>query len=53
MNAYIKMYNIEYFYFVSETFLAISDIGFREFCEQYSKIAVPFWFNTRPETREN
>ncbi len=50
MNAYIKMYNIEYFYFVSETFLAIPDDRFREFCEQYSKIAVPFWFNTRPET---
>lgn len=50
IKAYIAMYNTEYFYFVSETFLAISDDRFREFCEHYSKIAIPFWFNTRPET---
>lgn len=50
MKAYIGMYNVEYFYFVSETFLAIPDDRFREFCEQYSKMAIPFWFNTRPET---
>lgn len=50
INSYISKYKIEYFYFVSETFLAITDEKFYDFCEQYSKIATPFWFNTRPET---
>ena len=50
IKAYIADYNIEYFYFVSETFLAMPEEMFEEFCHAYSKIAVPFWFNTRPET---
>ena len=54
MEAYIEEYDIEYFYFVSETFLGIPDARFREFCEMYKSIDIPFWFNTRPETlREN
>lgn len=47
---YISRYQINYFYFVSETFLAIPDRRFDEFVERYSDINVPFWFNTRPET---
>ena len=50
MEAYIEEYNIEYFYFVSETFLGIPDHRFREFCNMYKSIGIPFWFNTRPET---
>lgn len=47
---YIAHYQINYFYFVSETFLAASDDFLDEFVEKYAKIKVPFWFNTRPET---
>ena len=54
MKAYIDEYDIEYFYFVSETFLGIPDARFQEFCDMYKEFRLPFWFNTRPETlREN
>ena len=47
---YIEKYGVEYFYFVSETFLAMPRKRFEEFIEGYRKIKIPFWFNTRPET---
>ncbi|MBT4890143.1 MAG: B12-binding domain-containing radical SAM protein [Rhodospirillales bacterium] len=47
---YIEEYDVEYFYFISETFLAMSKKMRAEFYEKYSKIKKPFWFNTRPET---
>ena len=50
INDYIERYDIEYFYFVSETFLAMSSKRFFDFCQEYKKISIPFWFNTRPET---
>jgi anaerobic magnesium-protoporphyrin IX monomethyl ester cyclase len=50
MKYYIKELGIEYFYFVSETFLAMPKKRFEAFCEMYKKIKLPFWFNTRPET---
>jgi hypothetical protein len=50
IKEYVRRYDIEYFYFVSETFLAVSESRFKEFCDAYEEIAVPFWFNTRPET---
>jgi len=50
INFYISNYNINYFYFVSETFLAMPKQQLNEFIERYSDIKVPFWFNTRPET---
>lgn len=50
MVSYIEEYDIEYLYFVSETFLGIPDSRFREFCDMYKPIGLPFWFNTRPET---
>ena len=40
----------EYLYFWADTFLAISKKEFEEFCEMYSKIKLPFWIETRPET---
>ena len=46
----IKNYKIEYIYFITDTFLAMSDREFDEFCEMYSEFKLPFWFNTRPET---
>jgi len=50
MRYYMKEFNVEYFYFVSETFLAMPKKRFYDFCEMYKKIKIPFWFNTRPET---
>lgn len=46
----IDKYNAEYFYMVSETFLAMPHRMFEEFIEMYSEFKIPFWFNTRPET---
>lgn len=46
----VENYDIEYFYFVSETFLSISDERFEEFIEMFRKYKIPFWFNTRPES---
>jgi len=50
MKHYIDELGVEYFYFVSETFLAMPKKRFYEFCKMYEKIKLPFWFNTRPET---
>jgi len=47
---YIKEHNIEYFYFISESFLSMREDLFNEFVEFYSSIRIPFWFNTRIET---
>ena len=46
----IEKYQVEYFYIVSETFLAMPRNVFDEFVKRYQKIRIPFWFNTRPET---
>jgi anaerobic magnesium-protoporphyrin IX monomethyl ester cyclase len=47
---YIEELNVEYFYFVSETFLAIPKARLDEFFDRYEEIKIPFWFNTRAET---
>jgi radical SAM superfamily enzyme YgiQ (UPF0313 family) len=47
---YIDEYDVEYFYFISETFLAMPKKMRDEFYEKYKDIKLPFWFNTRPET---
>jgi len=41
---------VEYNYFWADTFLAMSDKEFDEFCDMYSDIKLPFWIQTRPET---
>ena len=46
----IEKFQVEYFYIVSETFLAMPRNIFDEFVKRYQKIRIPFWFNTRPET---
>jgi radical SAM superfamily enzyme YgiQ (UPF0313 family) len=46
----ISTYNIEYIMFITDTFLAMSEKEFDEFCEMYSEFKLPFWMNTRPET---
>lgn len=45
-----KKWDAEYVYFLSDTFLAMNDDEFNEFTRIYSKIRLPFWMQTRPET---
>jgi len=40
---------VEYNYFWADTFLAMNRDEFEEFCDMYSEIKIPFWFQTRPE----
>ncbi len=47
---YITNYDVEYFYFISETFLAMSKRERDKFYDLYKEYKIPFWFNTRPET---
>ncbi len=49
LRAYIKIYNPEFVYIVSESFLAGSIDTVRNFTEMYQQFSIPFWFNTRPE----
>ena len=50
IECYLKEYNIEYFYFISESFLGMGEKKLDEFVELYKSIKIPFWFNTRIET---
>ena len=47
---YLQNTSVEYFYFVSETFLAMPPYERESFYKLYNKYSLPFWFNTRPET---
>tara|TARA_Y100000590_G_scaffold18275_1_gene21784 strand:+ start:48029 stop:49570 length:1542 start_codon:yes stop_codon:yes gene_type:complete len=46
----ITKFKIEYIFFITDTFLAMSEKEFDEFCEMYSEFKLPFFMNTRPET---
>jgi len=46
----VPKYKIEYIFFITDTFLAMSEKEFDEFCEMYSEFNLPFFMNTRPET---
>jgi anaerobic magnesium-protoporphyrin IX monomethyl ester cyclase len=50
LQNYVREYQPEFFYFSSETFLAISTSEFDAFIEGYRSIGLPFWIQTRPET---
>ena len=50
IESYLSEYSIEYFYFISESFLSMGEKKLNEFVELYKSIKVPFWFNTRIET---
>ena len=50
MKYLISEFKIEYIFFITDTFLAMSEKEFDEFCEMYSEFKLPFWMNTRPET---
>ena len=43
-------YKPDSFYFWADTFLAVTDAEFEEFCDMYSEFKLPFWIQTRPET---
>ena len=50
IRSLVEKYAIEYIFFVTDTFLAMSEGEFDEFCEMYSEFKLPFFMNTRPET---
>ena len=50
IDYYVHAYEAEYFYFVSETFLAFPRKERETFYRLYAQYGIPFWFNTRPET---
>lgn len=50
IKEYVNKYKVEFFYFISESFLSMPPKKFDEFCERYVEYKIPFWFNTRPET---
>lgn len=50
IKLYIEKYNVGYFYFVFEIFLGMPMEYLLEFAEEYKKIKIPFWCNTRTET---
>ncbi len=43
-------YNINFIYFIDESFLSMRKERFEEFIEEYGKIKLPFWCETRVET---
>lgn len=50
LKYFVDNHNMEYAYFWADTFLAMSNREFDEFCEMYQDIKLPFWMQTRPET---
>jgi len=50
MHYQIEKHSPEFIYFSSETFLAMPRRDFEMFIEEYRKIKIPFWFQTRFET---
>lgn len=47
---YLKKYDVEYFYFISDSFLSLREDELKEFFDLYKSIGIPFWFNARIET---
>jgi len=50
IEEYIQIHGVNYIYFNSETFLAMSEKEFDGFIEMYRDIKLPFWMQTRIET---
>jgi len=50
LRYFVDHYGMEYGYFWADTFLAMNNREFDEFCEMYQDISLPFWMQTRPET---
>jgi len=50
LEVLVLEHGIEYIFFVTDTFLAMSEKEFDHFCEIYETYKLPFFMNTRPET---
>lgn len=50
MKYQINRFPVSYFYFNSETFLAMPVKKLKEFADMYSEFGLPFWCQTRVET---
>lgn len=50
IDVILNRHSPEFFYFATETFLAMNEAEFDEFIDGYSKVKIPFWVQTRPET---
>ena len=46
----ITAWEAEYVYFLSDTFLAMTNQEFDKFIDVYREIKLPFWIQSRPET---
>ena len=46
----ITIWEAEYVYFLSDTFLALTNQEFDRFIDIYSEFNLPFWIQSRPET---
>ncbi|MBI4040899.1 MAG: B12-binding domain-containing radical SAM protein [Deltaproteobacteria bacterium] len=46
----IERHQLEYFYFVDDSFLSRPQQELDDFIKMYSEFKIPFWFNTRPES---
>jgi radical SAM superfamily enzyme YgiQ (UPF0313 family) len=46
----IKTHSPDFIYFSTENFLAMKEEDFKIFIEEYSKIKIPFWIQTRIDT---
>jgi radical SAM superfamily enzyme YgiQ (UPF0313 family) len=46
----VERWDAEYIYFLSDTFLLMTDKEFDKFIDFYSTLKLPFWMQTRPET---
>src|SRR3989339_725843 len=46
----VKTHKPEFVYFLSDTFLMLTEAEFDRFCEIYSQYKIPFFMNTRAET---
>lgn len=49
LKQYVTIYDPEFVYIMSESFLSGSAKRVREFADIYRPFSIPFWFNTRPE----
>jgi len=45
----ISLFDPEFLYFIDDSFMARPKKEMIDFCDMYSNVGLPFWFNTRPE----
>lgn len=50
LSTLIARHDAQYCYFLSDTFLALTDAEFDQFVDIYSRFKLPFWIQSRAET---